>query len=41
MISLSDILFVIFSVGYLFILLTVEETMLSLFSCLRNLVNFI
>ena len=30
-----------FSVGYLFILLTVEETMLSLFSCLRNLVNFI
>ena len=38
--SLSDIWFVIFSVGYLFILLIVEETTISL-CCLRNLVNFI
>ena len=30
-----------FSVGYLFILLIVEETTTSLFCCLRNLVNFI
>ena len=30
-----------FSVGYLFILLIIEETTLLLFHCLRTLMNFI